>query len=201
MTWKRSLGMALLMGMVAVPVLAARQSTLPATSPGSGVPGAGVTDAATNGNIASLLGMLVMKGVLTADEANAIRGSERGSEMHALLDALERKGVITSSDVAAVNRARAQPSETTRTIDPAKQQVPAVHSGSNTGSSSAVRTVAGKRDGSRHQVGQRGQGEAVRAGEGERDLRQLVAVWDGYADAGVHQYRHGDGDDELRSRA
>lgn len=137
MRWKRSIGLAILIVMVTVPVFARRKSPLPAASAGNGAPGADVTEAAailrpaaSNGNIVSLLGILVMKGVLTAEEANAIRSSEReserGSEMHALLNALERKGVISSSDSLTVIAEPTKPAEveTNRPLDPGKSQAP-----------------------------------------------------------------------------
>jgi hypothetical protein len=56
--------------------------------------------AATGENATALLGVLVMKGVLTPAEAKSIQSAGPGSEIQALVDALARKGVVSASDLA-----------------------------------------------------------------------------------------------------
>ncbi len=128
MTGKRLVGIVLLIVMLGVPVFARRESPLPTTSDENGTPEKDGSAAAANfsaaaASIVSLLGILVMKGVLTADEANAIQMRDQGSEMRTLLDTLARKGVINSSDLPA---AGAEPAkvETSPSVAPAKSEVP-----------------------------------------------------------------------------
>ena len=58
------------------------------------------------GNVTALLGVLVMKGVLTPLEAKSIESAPAGTEFQSLVDALTRKGVVSASDLspAAPNR-------------------------------------------------------------------------------------------------
>ncbi|HTW30156.1 MAG TPA: hypothetical protein VMD76_00660 [Candidatus Sulfotelmatobacter sp.] len=65
----------------------------PATNPNVSVNGG-------NANVTALLGVLVMKGVLTAAEGNAIRDAAPEKEFQLLVDALARKGVVTAADLA-----------------------------------------------------------------------------------------------------
>jgi len=55
-----------------------------------------------NGDITALLGILVMKGVLTPAEAKSIQETKPGTEVQALLNALSRKGLLNASDVSAL---------------------------------------------------------------------------------------------------
>jgi len=50
-------------------------------------------------NVTALLGVLVMKGVLTPSEANAIRNAPYDTEFQMLVDVLARKGVVTATDL------------------------------------------------------------------------------------------------------
>lgn len=57
---------------------------------------------AANANVAALLGILVIKGVLTAPEANAIRNAAPDAELQLLVEALARKGVLNAADLSTV---------------------------------------------------------------------------------------------------
>ncbi|HME34939.1 MAG TPA: hypothetical protein VKF84_06850 [Candidatus Sulfotelmatobacter sp.] len=58
-----------------------------------------------NGNVTALLGVLVMKGVLTPSEANAIRNAAPDAEFQLLVEALARKGVVSAADLSAAGTA------------------------------------------------------------------------------------------------
>ena len=55
---------------------------------------------AARGNITALLGVLVMKGVLSPAEANAIRDAAPDAEFQMLVEALARKGVVSRDELA-----------------------------------------------------------------------------------------------------
>src|SRR5579863_6925549 len=55
---------------------------------------------AGNANITALLGVLVMKGVLAPNEANAIRNAAPDAEFQMLVEALARKGVVSAEDLS-----------------------------------------------------------------------------------------------------
>jgi hypothetical protein len=56
-----------------------------------------------------LLGVLVMKGVLAPNEANAIRNAAPTAQLEALVEALARKGVVSAADLSAAASPAAQP--------------------------------------------------------------------------------------------
>lgn len=58
-----------------------------------------------NANVTALLGVLVMKGVLTPAEANAIHHAAPAAEFQLLLEALAQKGLVTAEDLSAVAKA------------------------------------------------------------------------------------------------
>ncbi len=59
---------------------------------------------AADANVTALLGVLVMKGVLAPTEANAIRNASPETKFQLLVDALNRKGVLSAADLStAVN--------------------------------------------------------------------------------------------------
>ena len=58
--------------------------------------------ASGNANVTALLGVLIMKGVLTPGEANAIREAAPEAELQLLVEALTRKGVVSAADLSAV---------------------------------------------------------------------------------------------------
>jgi hypothetical protein len=67
------------------------------------------TPAAGNANVTALLGVLVMKGVLAPNEANAIRNAAPTAQFEALVEALSRKGVLSATDLSAAASPAAQP--------------------------------------------------------------------------------------------
>ena len=68
----------------------------PAPNPASPSP----TPVIGNGNVTALLGVLVMKGVLTPSEAKSIQAGTPGTEFQALVEALSRKGLVSASDLS-----------------------------------------------------------------------------------------------------
>jgi hypothetical protein len=81
--------------------------------------GAEATPAAASPNLATtpgdakvtaLLGVLVMKGVLAPNEANAIRDAAPSAQFQALVEALSRKGIVSVADLSAAASPAAQPS-------------------------------------------------------------------------------------------
>ncbi len=66
-------------------------------------------------NVTALLGVLVMKGVLSAPEANAVRNAAPNAQFQALVEALTRKGVVSAADLSAISNP-AQPSTTPLTV-------------------------------------------------------------------------------------
>ncbi|HVI07842.1 MAG TPA: hypothetical protein VND65_06060 [Candidatus Binatia bacterium] len=65
--------------------------------------------AATDANVTALLGVLVMKGVLAPGEANAIHNAAPDTRFQLLVEALNRKGVLTAADLSAAPTAASQP--------------------------------------------------------------------------------------------
>lgn len=62
--------------------------------------------AASSANVTALLGVLVMKGVLAPNEANAIRNAAPEAEFKLLIETLTSKGVLSAADVWAVSPAK-----------------------------------------------------------------------------------------------
>ena len=61
-------------------------------------------------NVTALLNVLVTKGVLAPNEANAIRNAVPNAQFQALVEALSRKGILSAADLfAAASPAAAQP--------------------------------------------------------------------------------------------
>jgi len=71
----------------------------PAAQPAPAAATPNITPVAGNTNVTALLGVLVMKGVLTTPEAKSIEAAPPGAEFQALVDALARKGVVSASDL------------------------------------------------------------------------------------------------------
>ncbi|HEX8817688.1 MAG TPA: hypothetical protein VF753_19515 [Terriglobales bacterium] len=67
--------------------------------------------AATGDNATALLGVLVMKGVLTTAEAQSIQSAGPNAQMQALVEVLTRKGVVSASDLAPTSTPAPSPSE------------------------------------------------------------------------------------------
>jgi len=79
------------------------EATPPAASPN-------LSSSAADANVTALLGVLVMKGVLAPNEADAIRNAAPTAQFQALVDALARKGVVSAADLSAATNPAAQPS-------------------------------------------------------------------------------------------
>ena len=123
----------LLVAMVAVPVFAGddaapgKSSTTATATAGSAAPAdanstaaapttgtasaAAPASALTNptGNVTALLGVLVMKGVLSPTEAKSIDASSPEAKFQALVDVLTSKGVMTTSDLTLAAASHAEP--------------------------------------------------------------------------------------------
>src|SRR5271166_1638622 len=114
-SWFSSL---LVLAVTAVPVMAesnaakaanengANESRAEATAAPS--PGPSLTTATNSANVTALLGVLVMKGVLAPSEANAIKDAAPEAEFQLLVDALNRKGVLSAADLSAAAKPAAQ---------------------------------------------------------------------------------------------
>jgi hypothetical protein len=61
------------------------------------------------GDVTALLGVLVMKGVLTPSEAKSIQGATPGAEFQALVEALTRKGLVSAPSLSAQSAPAPQP--------------------------------------------------------------------------------------------
>src|SRR5271154_5557114 len=94
----------LVLAIAAVPVMAGSNDAKAAKDTPTNTTGAEATPAAANPNLAptagdanvtALLGVLVMKGVLAPTEANAIRNAAPETKFQLLVDALNRKGVLS----------------------------------------------------------------------------------------------------------
>jgi hypothetical protein len=71
-------------------------------------PGPSLAPKTSDANVTALLGVLVMKGVLAPNEANAIRNAAPEAEFQLLVEALSRKGVISTADLSAATKPAAQ---------------------------------------------------------------------------------------------
>src|ERR1039458_1208126 len=112
--WLSSL---IVLAITAVPVMAgnndaktANENTANATSAEPTPAAASPSLAPTTGdaNVAALLGVLVMKGVLAPNEANAIRNAAPNAQFQALVETLSRKGIVSAADLSVASPA-AQP--------------------------------------------------------------------------------------------
>lgn len=93
----------------------AAATTTPATSNTTttppGTPGVVPAPVLTNpsGNVTALLGVLVMKGVLSPAEAKSIQSEAPGAEFQALVKVLTTKGVMSTADLAAASASTPEP--------------------------------------------------------------------------------------------
>ncbi|MGB2603325.1 MAG: hypothetical protein WBC78_07005 [Candidatus Sulfotelmatobacter sp.] len=116
---KKWLSSLLLLATATVPALAGSNDANPANVNGANATSAEATPApaspsltptAGDANVTALLGVLVMKGVLAPTEANAIRNAAPEVKFQLLVDALNRKGVLSAGDLSAATKPTAQPS-------------------------------------------------------------------------------------------
>lgn len=143
MTRKTLFSSVLMLAMTSLPGMADSNDAKTANSNPINTASAEATSAANpslaptagDANITALLGVLVMKGVLAPAEANAIRNASADVKFQLLVDALNRKGLISASDLSPAMSSSAAPAntpaaETTETIPvtvtPAAQQGPPV---------------------------------------------------------------------------
>jgi hypothetical protein len=117
-TFNKLLSSLLLFAIAVVPAVAesneakpAKETTANATSadPTPAPASPNLTPTAANGNVTALLGVLVMKGVLAPSEANAIRNAAPDTEFQLLVEALNRKGVLSAADLSAAAKPTVQP--------------------------------------------------------------------------------------------
>jgi hypothetical protein len=87
----------------------AENGAAPAATPANPNPSPSPTPALGNANVTALLGVLVMKGVLAPTEANAIRNAAPDAEFQLLVEALSRKGLLSTADLSAAASPAAQP--------------------------------------------------------------------------------------------
>jgi hypothetical protein len=114
--WSSSL---LVLALIAVPAFAGSNDAKPANENAAKATAAeatpvaaspGLAPTAADANVTALLGVLVMKGVLAPTEANAIGNATPETKFQLLVDALNRKGLLTAADLSAATSAPAQPS-------------------------------------------------------------------------------------------
>jgi hypothetical protein len=114
--WMSSL-LVLVLAITALPVMAGSNDAKTAKENSTSA-GAEATPAAASPNLATtpgdakvtaLLGVLVMKGVLAPNEANAIRDAAPNAQFQALVEALSRKGIVSAADLSAAASPAAQP--------------------------------------------------------------------------------------------
>src|ERR1700733_853368 len=119
-TMKQLLWSLLVLAVTVVPLMAGGNDAKPANAnaantseaaavPASPTPAASLTAAPGNANVAALLGVLVKKGVLGAAEADAIRNAAPEAEFQLLVEALSRKGVLSTADLSAAATPAVQP--------------------------------------------------------------------------------------------
>jgi len=109
----------LMLVLSAAPVMAGSNDAKPANAnsasttaaePAPAAASPSLAPTAADANVTALLGVLVMKGVLAPTEANAIRNASPETKFQLLVEALNRKGVLTAADLsAAVNAPTAAP--------------------------------------------------------------------------------------------
>ena len=108
----------LVLAVTAVPVMAgsndgktAKENSTNGTSAEAtpAAPSPNLAPAAGDANVTALLGVLVMKGVLAPNEANAIRDAAPKAQFQALIEALSRKGIVSAADLSAAASPAAQP--------------------------------------------------------------------------------------------
>jgi hypothetical protein len=85
-------------------------NTTNVSDPAAGPASPNSTPGSPGGNVTALLGVLVMKGVLTPLEAKSIESAPPGGALQTLVDALTRKGVLSASDLTANTAVHSSPS-------------------------------------------------------------------------------------------
>ena len=123
LTMKRCFSSLLVLAITALPVMAGSNeakvvienaTTTANTTTAEATPAAvtpGLAPTTGDASVTALLGVLVMKGVLSAPEANAVRNAAPSAQFQALVEALTRKGVVSAADLSAISNPP-QPSTT-----------------------------------------------------------------------------------------
>jgi hypothetical protein len=115
MTMKQLLSSLLVLAIAVLPVMAESNDAKTDTTNASNASTAEVTPApaspnlaptAGDANVTALLGVLVMKGVLAPNEANAIRDAAPTAQFQALVEALSHKGLVNAQEVLAITEAK-----------------------------------------------------------------------------------------------
>ncbi len=110
LTWKQSLSTLLVLATAVTPTLAENNEAKSANPSAASANSAEASPApaspslklaATDANITALLGVLVMKGVLAPNEANSIQNASPDLKFQLLIEALDRKGVLSAADLSA----------------------------------------------------------------------------------------------------
>jgi len=123
--WSLSL---LVLAITALPALAGSNDAKPANETAANATAAEATPApaspslaptAADANVTALLGVLVTKGVLAPTEAAAIRNAAPDVKFQLLVDALNRKGILSAADLSAATTPPAQPSASAAAPQPA----------------------------------------------------------------------------------
>jgi hypothetical protein len=118
-TLKMWMSILLVLAIAALPVMAGsndstaakENSTNPTTTEATPVAASpNLTPTAGEASVTALIGVLVTKGVLAPNEANAIRNAAPNAQFQALVEALSRKGILTAADLSAAASPAAQPS-------------------------------------------------------------------------------------------
>src|SRR5580658_4350523 len=142
---KRWLSSFLVLAITALPVMAGNNDAKTAKDNAAGAGSAEAGPAANNGNpspvptpspslsvasptaidtnITALLGVLVMKGVLNPSEANAIRNAAPTTQFQALVEALNRKGVLSAGDLAPAANPAPHPAAVATAPEPDSEAV------------------------------------------------------------------------------
>ena len=113
-TMKQFLSSLLVLAITASPAMAGSNETKTGSESAANTTPAEVTAGpapnlilpAGEANITALLGVLVMKGVLAPNEANAIGNAAPSAQFQALVEALSRKGVVNAADLSAIAEAK-----------------------------------------------------------------------------------------------
>ena len=109
----------LLLAIAATPALAGSNDAKPANTNAANAAAAEATPVAASpslaptaadANVNALLGVLVTKGVLASTEATAIRNAAPELKFQLLVDALNRKGILSAADLSASTNAAVEPS-------------------------------------------------------------------------------------------
>ncbi|MGD0268061.1 MAG: hypothetical protein ABSB14_03280 [Candidatus Sulfotelmatobacter sp.] len=117
-TLRKWISSLLVLAIAAVPAMAgsndgktAKENSTNATS-AEATPAAASPNLATtpgDANVTALVGVLLLKGVLAPNEANAIRNAAPSAQFQALVQALSRKGIVSAADLSAAASPAAQP--------------------------------------------------------------------------------------------